>query len=223
MGLACSISPLVQYYPTLKSGHRLPLPFAQETESGRGIMEEPDLTLVSLSDVSSTEVDFSSLTLEKENEASPQNEQFPNARSSFLLSLGLRGRGLGVHHSGLTATFRWGWGSGLVLEELLSCPHRPVHMLGNTARQSLQVRPLKQLQGGTQQLMGAAAASPPGSPTETSPQLTALPRSTPEAPAGRKQRQRESQRGTQSCENSNGLEKPGGLFRFTGEVLRAHF
>lgn len=43
----------------------------QETESGHGIMEEPELTLVSTSDVSIAEVDFANLTLgdRKENEA----------------------------------------------------------------------------------------------------------------------------------------------------------
>ncbi|XP_058518291.1 centrosomal protein of 295 kDa [Ochotona princeps] len=39
-----------------------------ETESGHGIMEEPELTLVSISDISITETDFANLTLE-ENEA----------------------------------------------------------------------------------------------------------------------------------------------------------
>uniref|UniRef100_A0A8C9AJ44 Centrosomal protein 295 n=1 Tax=Prolemur simus TaxID=1328070 RepID=A0A8C9AJ44_PROSS len=41
-----------------------------ETESGHGIMEEPELTLVSTSDISITETDFAKLTLEekKENE-----------------------------------------------------------------------------------------------------------------------------------------------------------
>lgn len=43
---------------------------AQETESGHGIMEEPELTLVSTSDISIAEMDFANLTLEeKENEA----------------------------------------------------------------------------------------------------------------------------------------------------------
>jgi hypothetical protein len=36
---------------------------AQETESGRGIMEEPELTLVSTSDISIAEADFANLTL----------------------------------------------------------------------------------------------------------------------------------------------------------------
>ncbi|XP_054433675.1 centrosomal protein of 295 kDa [Pteronotus mesoamericanus] len=41
-----------------------------ETESGHGIMEEPELTLVSTSDVSIAEMDFANLTLEeRENEA----------------------------------------------------------------------------------------------------------------------------------------------------------
>ncbi|XP_057606221.1 centrosomal protein of 295 kDa isoform X1 [Hippopotamus amphibius kiboko] len=41
-----------------------------ETESGHGIMEEPELTLISTSDISIPEIDFANLTLEKrENEA----------------------------------------------------------------------------------------------------------------------------------------------------------
>ncbi|XP_008821329.1 centrosomal protein of 295 kDa isoform X3 [Nannospalax galili] len=41
-----------------------------ETESGYGIMEEPELTLVSISDISAAETDFANLTLEEgENEA----------------------------------------------------------------------------------------------------------------------------------------------------------
>ncbi|XP_054986070.1 centrosomal protein of 295 kDa [Sorex araneus] len=48
-----------------------------ETESGRGIMEEPDLTLVSLSDVS-IETDFSTLSLEeKENKAQSSFQASP--------------------------------------------------------------------------------------------------------------------------------------------------
>ncbi|XP_055970784.1 centrosomal protein of 295 kDa [Sorex fumeus] len=48
-----------------------------ETESGRGIMEEPDLTLVSLSDVS-IETDFFALSLEeKENEAQSSFQASP--------------------------------------------------------------------------------------------------------------------------------------------------
>ncbi|XP_014640731.1 PREDICTED: centrosomal protein of 295 kDa [Ceratotherium simum simum] len=39
-----------------------------ETESGHGIMEEPELTLVSTSDISIAEVDFANLTLEDERE-----------------------------------------------------------------------------------------------------------------------------------------------------------
>ncbi|XP_053526335.1 centrosomal protein of 295 kDa isoform X5 [Artibeus jamaicensis] len=39
-----------------------------ETESGHGIMEEPELTLVSTSDVSIAEMDFANLTLEEKNE-----------------------------------------------------------------------------------------------------------------------------------------------------------
>ena len=42
---------------------------AQETESGHGIMEEPELTLVSTSDISIAEMDFANLTLEEKNEA----------------------------------------------------------------------------------------------------------------------------------------------------------
>lgn len=43
----------------------------QETESGHGIMEEPELTLTSTSDISIAEMDFANLTLEekRENEA----------------------------------------------------------------------------------------------------------------------------------------------------------
>lgn len=37
----------------------------QETESGYGIMEEPDLTLVSTSDISIAETDLANLTLEE--------------------------------------------------------------------------------------------------------------------------------------------------------------
>ena len=43
---------------------------AQETESGFGIMEEPELTMISTSDISTAEMGFADLTLEeKENEA----------------------------------------------------------------------------------------------------------------------------------------------------------
>lgn len=43
----------------------------QETECGHGIMEEPELTLISNSDISIAEMDFANLTLEekRENEA----------------------------------------------------------------------------------------------------------------------------------------------------------
>lgn len=41
---------------------------AQETESGCGIMEEPELTLVSTSDISMAEMDFANLTLEEKEE-----------------------------------------------------------------------------------------------------------------------------------------------------------
>ncbi|XP_055471377.1 centrosomal protein of 295 kDa isoform X1 [Psammomys obesus] len=48
---------------------RIPIP-VWETESGYGIMEEPDLTLVSTSDISVAETDLANLTLEeKDNEA----------------------------------------------------------------------------------------------------------------------------------------------------------
>lgn len=40
----------------------------QETETGYGIMEEPDLTLLSTSDISITETDLANLTIE-DNEA----------------------------------------------------------------------------------------------------------------------------------------------------------
>lgn len=42
---------------------------AQETESGHGIMEEPELTLVSTSDISITEMDFANLSIEEKDEA----------------------------------------------------------------------------------------------------------------------------------------------------------
>lgn len=42
---------------------------AQETESGHGIMEEPELTLVSTSDISIAETDFANLSIEEKNEA----------------------------------------------------------------------------------------------------------------------------------------------------------
>lgn len=52
--------------------------FNQETETGYGIMEEPDLTLVSTSDISITETDLANLTLEdrENNEASFQVNAF---------------------------------------------------------------------------------------------------------------------------------------------------
>lgn len=40
----------------------------QETESGHGIMEEPELTLTSTSDISIAEMDFANLTLEEKRE-----------------------------------------------------------------------------------------------------------------------------------------------------------
>uniref|UniRef100_A0A2K6QWK2 Centrosomal protein 295 n=1 Tax=Rhinopithecus roxellana TaxID=61622 RepID=A0A2K6QWK2_RHIRO len=49
-----------------------------ETETGHGIMEEPELTLVSTSDISIAEMDFANLTLEEKSE----NE----AKSSFQVS-----------------------------------------------------------------------------------------------------------------------------------------
>lgn len=42
--------------------------FCQETESGHGIMEEPELTLVSTSDISFIEAEFKNLTLQEKNE-----------------------------------------------------------------------------------------------------------------------------------------------------------
>ncbi|XP_073071957.1 centrosomal protein of 295 kDa isoform X9 [Manis javanica] len=44
-----------------------------ETESGHGIMEEPELTLVSASDVSIAETDFANLTLEEKGQYEPSN------------------------------------------------------------------------------------------------------------------------------------------------------
>lgn len=41
---------------------------AQETESGHGIMEEPELTLVSTSDISIAEMEFANLSIEEKNE-----------------------------------------------------------------------------------------------------------------------------------------------------------
>uniref|UniRef100_A0A671FZY1 Centrosomal protein 295 n=1 Tax=Rhinolophus ferrumequinum TaxID=59479 RepID=A0A671FZY1_RHIFE len=46
-----------------------------ETESGRGIMEEPELTLVSTSDISMAEMDFANLTLEEKEENQAQSFQ----------------------------------------------------------------------------------------------------------------------------------------------------
>lgn len=49
---------------------------AQETESGHGIIEEPELTLVSTSDISIAEMDLANLTLEerKGNEAKSSSQ-----------------------------------------------------------------------------------------------------------------------------------------------------
>ncbi|XP_057363099.1 centrosomal protein of 295 kDa isoform X3 [Manis pentadactyla] len=44
-----------------------------ETESGHGIMEEPELTLVSTSDISIAETDFANLTLEEKGQYEPSN------------------------------------------------------------------------------------------------------------------------------------------------------
>ncbi|XP_015441462.2 centrosomal protein of 295 kDa isoform X2 [Pteropus alecto] len=68
-----NLSQLSQSEPFLSSGSfslQSSIP-VWETESGHGIMEEPELTLVSTSDVSIAEVDFANLTLgeRKENEA----------------------------------------------------------------------------------------------------------------------------------------------------------
>lgn len=46
----------------------------QETDSGQGIMEEPELTLVSISDTSISEKDFGALKLE-EDETETQSIQ----------------------------------------------------------------------------------------------------------------------------------------------------
>ncbi|XP_053415965.1 centrosomal protein of 295 kDa isoform X3 [Nycticebus coucang] len=46
-----------------------------ETESGRGIMEEPELTLVSTSDISIAETDFANLTLEEKREREAESFQ----------------------------------------------------------------------------------------------------------------------------------------------------
>lgn len=45
----------------------------QETESGYGIMEEPDLTLVSTSDISIAETDLANLTLEERDSEAQVN------------------------------------------------------------------------------------------------------------------------------------------------------
>lgn len=52
---------------------------SQETETGHGIMEEPELTLVSTTDTSIAEMDFANLTLEEKSE----NE----AKSFFQVNL----------------------------------------------------------------------------------------------------------------------------------------
>ncbi|XP_006162619.1 centrosomal protein of 295 kDa isoform X2 [Tupaia chinensis] len=69
-----NLSQLAPSEPSVNSGsfsfqNSIPI---WETESGHGIMEEPELTLISISDISVTEVDFANLTLEekRENEAS---------------------------------------------------------------------------------------------------------------------------------------------------------
>ncbi|KAM8816807.1 centrosomal protein of 295 kDa [Rhynchonycteris naso] len=46
-----------------------------ETESGHGIMEEPELTLVSTSDISIAEMDFTNLTLEEKKEDEEKSSQ----------------------------------------------------------------------------------------------------------------------------------------------------
>ncbi|GAB1293888.1 Centrosomal protein of 295 kDa [Apodemus speciosus] len=69
-----NVCPLAQAEHILKSEScpfRSPIP-VWETETGYGILEEPDLTLVSTSDISITETDLANLTLEdtEDNEAS---------------------------------------------------------------------------------------------------------------------------------------------------------
>lgn len=55
-----------------------------ETESGHGIMEEPELTLVSTSDISIAEMDFANLTLEeKEGNEAKSNSQVSTATSDY--------------------------------------------------------------------------------------------------------------------------------------------
>uniref|UniRef100_A0A8I3PM97 Centrosomal protein 295 n=1 Tax=Canis lupus familiaris TaxID=9615 RepID=A0A8I3PM97_CANLF len=57
-----------------------------ETESGHGIMEEPELTLVSTSDISIAEMDFANLTLEeKEGNEAKSNSQV-NFRAPFNMN-----------------------------------------------------------------------------------------------------------------------------------------
>uniref|UniRef100_A0A8I3PCI9 Centrosomal protein 295 n=1 Tax=Canis lupus familiaris TaxID=9615 RepID=A0A8I3PCI9_CANLF len=53
-----------------------------ETESGHGIMEEPELTLVSTSDISIAEMDFANLTLEEKE----GNEAKSNSQVNFRVS-----------------------------------------------------------------------------------------------------------------------------------------
>ena len=68
--------------PSLVSIVECGFPFVkQETESGHGIMEEPELTLTSTSDISIAEMDFANLTLEEKRE----NE----AKSCFQVNLQL--------------------------------------------------------------------------------------------------------------------------------------
>lgn len=77
----------------------------QETESGHGIMEEPELTLISTSDISITETDFANLTLEEKGENEAKTSFQVNLRestpllvpgASFRSPLGMQGaKGLG--------------------------------------------------------------------------------------------------------------------------------
>ncbi|XP_066226741.1 centrosomal protein of 295 kDa isoform X1 [Saccopteryx leptura] len=72
-----NLSLLSQSEPFLSSGSCSPQSSVPvwETESGHGIMEEPELTLVSTSDISIAEMDFANLTLEEKKEDEEKSSQ----------------------------------------------------------------------------------------------------------------------------------------------------
>ncbi|XP_051012730.1 centrosomal protein of 295 kDa [Acomys russatus] len=79
LGKGSQLAPTEHIVNPTSYSFRSPIP-VWETESGYGIMEEPDLTLVSASDISVTETDLANLTLEeKDNDA-----QSPFQASTFL-------------------------------------------------------------------------------------------------------------------------------------------